>query len=227
MRNRGIGTCRICRQSYQRTSPTQLSCSPACAKAAVRQRRPLLTAPRSCEHCGASFEPQNRKQRFCMAPACRAALIRLHHPLTVIPERACDICGAVYRPKNRRGLTCSAECSLKLERMRSSDWHRGIKRAVAVDRPIPLLTRGQQPSQAPELESVDDVSEQRRVWCVEYEACLDHAAARDWQGWTCAGCNVTTEVPVEARRAESMRLVQIKATERRWEHAERFAGGGW
>lgn len=47
------------------------------------------------------------------------------------------------------------------------------------------LTRGR-PLRAREAITPDRVD--RRLWCVNYDHCLDYAASRRWKGFTCRGC---------------------------------------
>lgn len=63
------------------------------------------TAPRTCEHCQATFHTTRdaSEQRFCSG-TCRAAASR-----TVV-NRPCAWCGVLYRPKLKTTTTCSHAC---------------------------------------------------------------------------------------------------------------------
>jgi hypothetical protein len=66
---------------------------------------------------------------------------------------------------------------------------------------VPLLTV-ERPTEAPEG------GEGRRLWCRRYDACLTHAWARGWSGFTCTTCDVDDEVTERERLIEAARLTK-------------------
>lgn len=53
------------------------------------------------------------------------------------------------------------------------------------------------------------VDKSRRVYCQEYERCLDLADRRRWPSFSCAKCHVRSEIAVEQRRTDAMSVRDI------------------
>lgn len=54
--------------------------------------------------------------------------------------------------------------------------------------PLVPLRRGSRPTKCDELEQA------KRERCARYGNCLDHAAGKNWGGWSCARCPVREEM---------------------------------
>lgn len=52
---------------------------------------------------------------------------------------------------------------------------------------LPLLPRKCRP-QPFRLIEVTEVHEYRRIYCKQYDGCLDYVLAKGWFGWSCKGC---------------------------------------
>lgn len=75
----------------------------------------------TCYQCGESFQPRDRRQRFCSS-GCR--LDAQHAPRSAVYFPACEWCGAVFaaRGPTKRPACGSEECQRKKNAKRLRDW---------------------------------------------------------------------------------------------------------
>lgn len=62
---------------------------------------------RSCEECGASYQPRASRQRYCSRLCNERRKYRRRHPLTPIP---CAFCEQEFAPANGNAKYCSSAC---------------------------------------------------------------------------------------------------------------------
>ena len=55
------------------------------------------------------------------------------------------------------------------------------------------VTKEPQPTPVQWLRLLEWSEEHRRIWCIEYEECLDRAILGRWEGWSCCSCKVRKE----------------------------------
>lgn len=102
-----------------------------------------------------------------------------------------------------------------LECLRANLGKRRARPSASATPPVepaaPLLVFGERsppsPNPQPYYDSPLDMAEQRRLYCSYYERCLDTADAACWPGFTCASCDVRSELPIPDRVVEDTKIV--------------------
>lgn len=80
--------------------------------------------------------------------------------------------------------------------------------------PLPLFWRTMHPTPLPDRKWRESFPN-RRVWCREYDACLDHAFRHGWAGFSCEDCPafepVTMDTEEREQDAERCRVLALAA----------------
>ncbi len=147
-----------------------------------RQRATDLE-PRRCAYgrCGVEFVPVNARMLYHSLRCGEAARYEGGRPRYRKSCKACRV--RLTAPTTHRNF-CSAHCKFSFLQARQAN---KTNPAPIVETVASLLPTGARPlSFRPQ--TLDEAADARWLLCRCYLACLDHAEAKRWPGFSCMGC---------------------------------------